>query len=308
MPTDRSPGGRRFGKVPQPNDPPSETPFFGATFDHVRSGRTSKLRHRGDGRVEEDEDREEDGSTLPTVARERRRQRELDAISTQAIAGDLHERTRPAAPQAPVALPGDRGPRRRHGSGESNLFFHGRDRRTAHQFQPPETRQMSGELERSLALGPYRGPPARRAPESSPPAPRRSSKSNPEPQKTLSPDNRGYIKPEERLRKRVRNPPSLAGFSRFICPPWGAKKSVHLAPPHSKYEMSGALGSPPSVKPRGRSPVKRERLASNEDVVRSEHRSSRHSGRSNGSQDSAQNQVPKGRRGSRREHRLNVDV
>ena len=308
MPTDRSPGGRRFGKVPQPNDPPSETPFFGATFDHVGSGRTSKLRHRGDGRVEEDEDREEDGSTLPTVARERRRQRELDAISTQAIAGDLHERTRRAAPQAPVALPGDRGPRRRHGSGESNLFSHGRDRRTATQFQPAETRQRSMELVPSLALGPYRGPPARRAPESSPPTPRRNSKSNAEPQKTPSADNRGRVQPEERLRKRVRNPPSLAGFSRFICPPWRPRKLIDLPPPRSKYEMSGALGSPPTVKRRGRSPANRERLASNEDVVRSEHGSSRHSDRSNGSKDSAQKQLPEGGRGSRRERRLDVDV
>ena len=122
MPTDRSPGGRKFGKVPQPNDPPPEIPFFGATFDYVGGGRTSKLRHRGDGRVEE-----EDGRSLPTIAKERRKHRELDAISTQAIAGDLHERTRRAAPQAPVPLPGDRGSRRGHGSGESDFYSYERD-------------------------------------------------------------------------------------------------------------------------------------------------------------------------------------
>ena len=308
MPTDRSPGGRKFGKVPQPNAPPPETPFFGATFDYVGGGRTSKLRHRGDGGVEEDEGPEEDGSARPTVAWERRKQRELDAMSTQAIAGDLHERTRRAAPQAPAAPPGDRDPRRRHGSGESNLFSQGRDRRTVTEFQPAGTHQRSRELVPSLALGPYRGPPVRRAPASSPPPRRRISKSNPESQKRPSPDSRGRIQPEEQLRKRVRNPPSLAGFSRFICPPWRPRKLIDLPPPRSKHDISGALGSPTTMKRRGRSPTKRESLASNEDVVCSERRSSRHSGRSNGSKSSAQKQLPEGRRGSRRERRLIVDV
>ena len=77
--------------------------------------------------------------------------------------------------------------------------------------------------------------------------------------------------------------------------------------------MSGALASPPSVKRRGRSPIKRERLASSDDVVRSEHRSSRHSGKSNGSKGPTQRQgptvkfgqnlprVPEGRKGRRGE-------
>ena len=297
-------------KSPQANDPPPEDPFFGGSFDYIENGRTSKLRHRGYRRKEEDEGREEDGPALATIAKERRKHRDLDAISTQAVAGDHLEQTRRAAPQAPVPLPGGRGARRGHGSGESDFFSYDRDRRTANQPQPSGIRQRSGELAPSLALEPYRGTPAGRAPDSvrtkhappagnvlvgnlkSPPTPRRNSKSNPGPGKTPSPDNRGHVQPEERLHKRVQNPPSLAGFSRFICPPWRARKSIDLPPPRSKYETSGALGSPPSVKRRGRSPIKRERLKSNGDVVRSEHRSSHHSGKSKGSKGPARRQGP----------------
>lgn len=337
MPPDRSPGGKKPVKVPRPNDPP-EDPFFGGSYEYIEGGRTSKLRHEGQRRKEEDEGREEDGPAFPTIAKERRRHRELDDVSTQAVAGDHRRHNRRAAPQASVPLPGDRGARREHGSGESDFYSYDRDGRTATQPQPFETRQRSGELAPSLALGPYRGPPARRAPDSvgrthappaanlsvaklkSPQPPRRNSKSNPEPRKTPSPDNRVRVQPKKPLHKRIRNPPSLAGFSRFICPPWRANKSIDLPPPRSKYEMSGALGSTPSVKRRGRSPVKRQQLASNGDVLRSEHCSSHHSGRSIGSKGPTQRQgpivkvgqnlpaVPKGRRDSRREGRLNVNV
>ena len=310
MPTDRSSGGKKFVKFPQPNDPPPEDPFFGGSFNYIEGGRTSKLRHRGHRRKEEDEGSEEDGPALATRAKERRKHRELDAVSSEAVAGDHREQTRRAAPQAPVPLPGVRGAHRGHGSGESDFFSYERDRRTANQPQPCETRQRPGELAPSLALEPYRGPTSRRASDSvrrqhappagsllvgnlkSPPPPRRNSKSNPEPRKTPSPDNRGRVQPEEPLHKRVLNQPSLAGFSRFICPPWRARKSIELPPPRSKYGMSEALGSPPSVKGRGRSLIKRERLASNGDVVRSEHRSSRHSGKSNGSKGPTQRQGP----------------
>lgn len=301
MPTNRSSGRKKFVKFSQPNDPPPEDPFFSGSFDYVEGGRTSKPRHRGYRRKEEDEGREEDGPALPATAKERRKRREMDAVSTQAIAGDHREQTRRAAPQAPVPLPGDRGVRRGQSSGESDSSSYDRDQCTTNQPQPSETRQRSGELAPSLALEPYRGPPARRAPDSvrrkhappagnplvgnpkSPPPPRRNSKSNPEPGKTPSTDNSGRVQAEKRLHKRVLNPPSLAGFSRWICPPWRARKSVELPPPRSKYAMSGALGSPPSVKGRGRSPIKRERVARNGDVVRSEHRSSRHSSKRNGS-------------------------
>lgn len=258
----------------QPNDPPPEDAFFGGNVDYIEGGRTSNLRHRGHRRKEEDEGREEDGPALATIAKERRKHRELDAVSTEAITGDHREQTSRAAPQAPVPLPGDRGARRGDGYGESDFFSRDRDRRPANQPQPSETLQRSGEPAPSLALGPYRGPPAQRAPDSvrrkhvppagnplvgnlkSPPAPRRNSKSNPESRKTPSPNNRGRTQPEKPLHKPVLNPPSLAGFSRFICPPWRAKKSIGLPPPRSKYEMSGALGSPASVKRRGRSPIK----------------------------------------------------
>ena len=325
-------------KFPQPNDPPPEDPSSGWSFDYIDGGRTSKLRHRGDRRKEEDASREEAGPTLTTITKEGRKLRELNAVSTEAIAREHREQTRRAGPQAPIPLPGDRGARRGHGSGESDFFAYDRDRRTANQPQPPETRQRSGELAPSLALDPYRGPPARRAPDSvrrkhappaenllvgnlkSPPPPWRNSKSNPESRKTPSPDKRGRIHPEERFYKRVRNPPSLAGFSRFICPPWRAKKFIDLPLPRSKDEMSGALGSLPSVKRRGRSPIKRERLASKGDVVRSEHRSNRHSGRSNGSKGPARRQgstvkvgqdlpaVSEGRGGSGGEGRINANV
>ena len=249
MPTDRSPGGKKFRKAPQPNDPLPEDPFFGGSFNYVEGGRSSKLRHRGYRRKEEAEGSEEDGPALPTIAKERRKHRKLDAVSTQAIAGDHREQIRRAAPQAPVSLPGDRGARRGHGRGESDLFSYDRDRRTTNQPQPPKTRQRSGELAPSLALEPYRDPTSRRAPDSvrrkhappagnplvgnlkSPPPPRRNSKSNPEPRKTPSPDNRGRVQPEERLHKRVRNPPSLAGFSNSSALP-GGQRNPSTCPHH----------------------------------------------------------------------------
>ncbi len=84
--------------------------------------------------------------------------------------------------------------------------------------------------------------------------------------------------------------------------------------------MSGALELPPSVDRRPRSPAKREWLASNGDIVRNQHRSNRHSGKSNGSNGPAGTQglivevtqnlpvVLEGRRGIRRKDRLNVRV
>ena len=82
--------------------------------------------------------------------------------------------------------------------------------------------------------------------------------------------------------------------------------------------MSGALGSPPSVERRPRSPAKRERSANNEDIVRNKHRGNRHSGNSIGSNGSARMQGPtvqinqslnvvlEGRRGSWGKGRLKV--
>lgn len=332
MPTDRSPGGERLWRFPPPNDPPPDDPSFGGSFDYIDGGRTPELRHRGHRRKEEDESREEDGPALATRAKGRRKPRDVDAVSTEAIAREHHEQTRRTAPQAPVPLPGDRGASRGHGSGESEFFSYDRDRRTANQPQPSESRQMSGELAPLLALEQYRAPDSVRrkhAPPAenplvgnrkSPPPPRRKAKSKPESRKTPRPDNRGRLHPEEWLHKRVRNPPSLAGFSRFICPPWRAKKSINLPPLRSKAEMSGALGSLPSVKRRGRSPIKRERSASSGDVVRSEHRNNSNSGISNGSKGPARRQgstvkdgqnlpaARKERRGSRGEGRLDVNV
>ena len=220
----------------------------------------------------------------------------------------------------------------KHGRGESDIVTYIRERPAAEQPQRPNAHQMAGDQAPSLNLRRDSGLPAWRAPNSerrkpappagnqvvgnpkSSPTPRR----NPKPKETPNQDNRGHVQPEQRLYKRVVDPPSLAGFSRFVSPPFSCNKSIDFPPPRGKYEMSGALESPPSVERRPRSPAKRERSASNGDIVRNKHRGNRHSGNSNDSNGSARrrghtvqinqslNVVLEGRRGSRGKGRLNV--
>ena len=169
-----------------------------------------------------------------------------------------------------------------HGRGESDIVTYIRERPAVEQPQRPGAHQMAGDRAPSLNLGPDSRLPPWRAPNpvrrmsappeanklvgnlNSPPTPRR----NPKPKKTPNQDSRGHVQPEQRLYKRVVDPPSLAGFSRWVSPPFSCKKSNDLPLPRGKYAMSGALGSPPPVKRRPRSPAKRERLASNNDIVR----------------------------------------
>ena len=220
----------------------------------------------------------------------------------------------------------------KHGRGESDIVTCIRERPAAEQPQRPDAHQMAGDRAPSLNLGRDSGLPAWRAsnpgrrkptpPEGdqpvgnakSIPTPRR----NPKPKETPNQDNRGHLQPEQRLYKRVVDPPSLAGFSRFVSPPFNCDKPIDFPPPRGKYEMSGALQSPTSVKRRPRSPAKRERLARNGDIVRNKHRGSRHSSNSSGSNGSARrrghtvqinqnlNVVLDGRRGRRGKGRLDV--
>ena len=171
----------------------------------------------------------------------------------------------------------------KHGHGESHIVTYIIERPAAEQPQKPDAHQIAGGPAPSLNQGRDSGLPAWRAP--SPvrrkPAPSAGNQlvgnqefpptlqRNLKPKETPNQDHRGLVQPEQRLYKRVGDPPSLAGFLSWISPPYSCKKSIDFPPPRDKFEMSGALTSPPPVKMRRpRLLAKSEALARNDDIVR----------------------------------------
>ena len=170
-----------------------------------------------------------------------------------------------------------------HGRGESHIVTYIIERPAAEQPEQPDAHRIAGGPAPSLNQGRDPGLPAWRAP--SPvrkkPAPSAGNQlvgnqecpptlqRNPKPKETPNYDNREHVQPEQRLYKRVVDPPSLAGFSRWVSPPYSCNKSIDIPPPRDKFEMSGALTSPPPVKMRRpRLLAKSEALARNDDTVR----------------------------------------
>lgn len=170
----------------------------------------------------------------------------------------------------------------KHGRGESDIVTYIIERPAAEQPQRPDAHQMAEDREFSPNVGrgsrrpAWRGPSAvRRKP--APPETNqleRNPKSSTtpwqdsKPKKAPNQDNRGHVQPKQRVYKRVVDSPSLAGFSGWVSPPYSCSTSTDSPPLRGKYEMSGALDPAPPAKRRGRSPTKRERLASNDDIVR----------------------------------------